>query len=228
MVLWIMDRIPEPELMNDSEQALAYAQADFADPHNQFVHLFGQKFSQETPETMDGFVLDLGCGPADVTIRFAKAYPQCFVHGIDGAEHMLGHGREAIVRHGLESRISLYCGCLPEASLPRSSYDVVMSNSLLHHLHRPSVMWESIKRCASKKAVVFIMDLFRPESQKDAKRLVEQYANDESPVLKKDFFNSLCASFSVEEVDRQLKQADLKYLSTEIVSDRHLIIYGRR
>jgi hypothetical protein len=34
-----MDRIPEPELMNDPGQALAYARADFEEPHNQFVEL---------------------------------------------------------------------------------------------------------------------------------------------------------------------------------------------
>jgi len=71
------------------------------------------------------------------------------------------------------------------------------------------------------------MDLFRPASQDEAKRLVEQYASDEPEMLKEDFFNSLCASFRIEEVDEQLKQTGIENLSTEIVSDRHLIVYGR-
>ena len=219
-----MERIPEPELMNDPEQTLAYARADFAEAHNQFVQLLKDKFSQET---IDGYVLDLGCGPADVTIRFARAYPKCLIHGIDGAENMLKHGRHAIAGQGLESRISLFCGRLPETKPPRSSYDTIISNSLLHHLHNPIILWDSIKSYAAPQAIIFIMDLFRPASQDDAKRIVEHYAGEEPDTLKEDFFNSLCASFRIEEVKEQLKEANLNGLFTEIVSDRHLIVYGR-
>jgi SAM-dependent methyltransferase len=222
--LMIMDRIPEPELMNGREQALAYAQADFEQPHNQFVELFRNRFRDEK---IEGYVLDLGCGPADVTIRFAKAHPNCVIHGIDGAENMLNHGRDAIAKRGLEARISLYCGCLPDIDPPRPSYDIVISNSLLHHLHDPVVLWNCVKSFAASKAIVFVMDLFRPASQDEAKSLVEQYASDEPGILKEDFFNSLCASFRVEEVDKQLQGASIERLITEIVSDRHLIVYGK-
>ncbi|HEX6174620.1 MAG TPA: SAM-dependent methyltransferase, partial [Candidatus Binatia bacterium] len=62
-----MERIPEPELMDEDEQARAYALADFAEPHNHFVELFRECFPDEA---ITGHVLDLGCGPADVTLRF--------------------------------------------------------------------------------------------------------------------------------------------------------------
>jgi ubiquinone/menaquinone biosynthesis C-methylase UbiE len=220
----VMERIPEPELMNDAEQALAYARADFEEPHNHFVELFRNRFPEEK---IDGYVLDLGCGPADVTMRFARAYPNCLIHGIDGAENMLKHGRDAIANQVLESRISLYYGRLPEFKPVQSSYDVVISNSLLHHLHDPMVLWESIKSYAAPKAIVFVMDLFRPATLLEARTIVEQYAADEPALLKEDFFHSLCAGYRVEEVEEQLELANLENLSTEIVSDRHLIVYGR-
>jgi hypothetical protein len=34
-----MNRIPEPELMNEAEQARAYAQADFAEPYDRCIKL---------------------------------------------------------------------------------------------------------------------------------------------------------------------------------------------
>jgi len=210
--------------MNGPKQALAYAQAHFEQAHNQFVELFRNRFSDEK---IDGYVLDLGCGTADVTIRFARAHPNCVIHGIDGAENMLNHGRDAIAKRSLEARISLYCGCLPDIDPPRPSYDIVISNSLLHHLHDPMVLWNCVKSFAASKAIVFVMDLFRPASQDEAKRLVGQYASDEPGILKEDFLNSLCASFRVEEVDKQLQGASIERLITEIVSDRHLIVYGK-
>lgn len=56
-----MQRIPEPELMDDVVQAAAYAQADFEDAHARFIELFRAAFPDEAPA---GNVLDLGCGPA--------------------------------------------------------------------------------------------------------------------------------------------------------------------
>jgi cyclopropane fatty-acyl-phospholipid synthase-like methyltransferase len=219
-----MERIPEQELMNDPGHALAYAQADFEEPHNQFVQLFQNKFPLEK---VDGYVLDLGCGPADVTIRFARAYPNCFVHGIDGAENMLKHGRDAIASNGLENRIELHCGRLPERGPARSSYDAIISNSLLHHLRDPMVLWDSVTSYAGAGAIVFVMDLFRPASKDDATGIVEQYASEEPVVLKEDFFRSLCASYRIGEVERQLERASLGSLSIETVSDRHLMVCGR-
>ena len=35
-----MERIPEPDLMSEQEQARAYAEADFSEPHENFVDLF--------------------------------------------------------------------------------------------------------------------------------------------------------------------------------------------
>ncbi len=219
-----MERIPELELMNGPEHALVYAQADFAEPHDRFVTLFQEKFRGEK---IDGYVVDLGCGPADVTVRFSRAYPDCIIHGVDGAENMLKHGRQYIADLGFRSRITLYCGRLPHDNLPRASYEVIISNSLLHHLPDSMVLWDCIRSYGSPGAIVYVMDLFRPASQHEAKRLVEQYAGDEPAILQEDFLHSLCASFRLEEVRGQLERAGLGHLSTETVSDRHLIAYGR-
>ena len=71
------------------------------------------------------------------------------------------------------------------------------------------------------------MDLLRPANQHEPNRLAEQYASNEATVLKEDFINSLCASYRIEEVEEQLVRAHLENLSTEIASDRHLIVCGR-
>src|SRR3989338_4731351 len=72
------------------------------------------------------------------------------------------------------------------------------------------------------------MDLLRPDNQDKARELVQQYAADDSPILQKDFYNSLLAAYNVEEVGQQLNAAGLGYLTTEIVSDRHVSVWGRK
>jgi len=216
-------RIPEPDLMTDVEQVLAYANADFSEPHNLFIDLFRQKFSHTN---IDGNVLDLGCGTADISIRFAQTFVRCTIEGIDGSKNMLKHGRKAVLEQKLNHRIDLICGYLPKATLPREHYDAVISNSFLHHVTDPMILWEMVKKYSSPTSAIFIMDLFRPDSIKKAKQLVEKYAANEPTVLQQDFFNSLCASYRITEVVEQLNNAGLNKLKTAQVSDRHFIVYG--
>ncbi len=46
-------------------------------------------------------------------------------------------------------------------------------------------------------------------------------------ILQRDFFNSLCAAFSLDEVMLQLESVKLGHFRLEQISDRHMIIYGR-
>jgi ubiquinone/menaquinone biosynthesis C-methylase UbiE len=218
-----MERVPEPELMNEEEQARAYACADFEEPHSRFIQLFIEEF----PGPFAGCALDLGCGPGDITLRFAKAFPQCTVHGVDGAEAMLAHGRQACAHRGLDGRVRFIHGYLPGASLPRERYDAIISNSLLHHLAEPQVLWDSIKRYAAPGAPVLVMDLMRPSTRAEAESLVETYAAGEPEVLRRDFLHSLLAAYLLNEVRAQLEQADLSHWPVRTVSDRHLLVTGR-
>jgi ubiquinone/menaquinone biosynthesis C-methylase UbiE len=218
-----MQRIPEPDLMDDPAQARAYAAADFEQAHNQFIVEFRRCFPHLT---IPGCVLDLGCGPCDITRRFARAYPDCTLHAVDGAAQMLKLGAAMLEQTGLVARISLIQARLPEETLPRTGYDAVISNSLLHHLADPQALWQSITRHARPGAPVFIMDLSRPDSTAAARALMEQYAVGEPEILRQDFYNSLCAAYRIEEVAAQLRTAGLGHLSIEIISDRHFIVHG--
>ncbi len=217
-----MQRIAEPELMDDTAQARAYAEADFEQPHGAFIEhcraLFGTNIS--------GPVLDLGCGPADISVRFARAYPHCVIDGIDGAAAMLELGKQAVHAARLDDRIRLRLARLPQARLPRAHYRMLLSNSLLHHLADPLVLWRSISHAATPGAAVFIMDLMRPHSRAEAESLTAQYTGGEAEILRHDFFHSLLAAYRVDEVRAQLRTMGLHALCVESVSDRHLIVHG--
>jgi len=218
-----MQRIPELELMNDEAQALAYAQANFDEPHDMFIQVFKDTFPEAK---VSGHILDLGCGPADISIRYAQAYPDCVIDGLDGAPRMLAQGELAIQKAQLQDRINLLEGLLPGANLPRDNYDVIISNSLLHHLHEPDVLWESIKQYTVPGSRVFIMDLMRPDTEKVAREFVDLYASDEPQVLREDFYHSLCAAFLPEEIQSQLASACLSHFEVKILSDRHVLVFG--
>lgn len=217
-----MQRTPEPELMNEPEQARAYAEADFSEPHDAFVAHFRQRF----PCFVAGKAIDLGCGPADVTIRFARAYPEVAILGLDGAQTMLDLGYKAVQEGGLGQRLTLQQCRLPDMGLPARAFDAVISNSLLHHLDDPAVLWQTVRHVAGHDAALLMMDLMRPASIADAENLTSLYAAEAPPVLQRDFYRSLLAAYRPDEVRQQLDDAGLGQLQVEAVSDRHLLVWG--
>jgi 2-polyprenyl-3-methyl-5-hydroxy-6-metoxy-1,4-benzoquinol methylase len=219
-----MQRIPEAELMDQPEQALAYAQADFSEPHNRFVALFRERFGDTSPGNN---VLDLGCGPGDICRRFARAFPNCRIHAVDASQAMLALAQKDTEAQALDERIEYFPAYLPDTRLPLQSYDVLISNSLLHHLIDPATLWSSLVEYGRPGALVFVMDLLRPDNREQAEQLLTNYAANEPEILQKDFFNSLLAAYRPDEVNLQLQQQGIDQLQIEVVSDRHFIVYGR-
>jgi ubiquinone/menaquinone biosynthesis C-methylase UbiE len=210
--------------MSAEQQARAYAKADFSAAHSSYPKLFAEKFPGRSKRAM---ALDLGCGPCDVTIRFAQANPGYTLHAVDGSAAMLRHARRAVKAASLSRRIKLIQGFIPGAAIPRRSYHVILSSSFLHHLHEPQVLWQTVRQFAKRGTIVFVPDLRRPASRAKAREFVRKYSGDEQEVLRRDFYNSLLAAFTPAEIRKQLRRAGLSSLEVEIVSDRHLLVFGR-
>ncbi|HEV2054170.1 MAG TPA: methyltransferase domain-containing protein [Methylomirabilota bacterium] len=217
-----MDRVLEPELMTGEDQALAYAKADFAQVNQGFVDRFRACF----PKAVGGAMVDLGCGPGDIPVRFAKALPGFTITAVDGSEPMIALAKLAAKQAGVEDRVHPRCARLPMLPLPLQSFDAVVSNSLVHHIPDPQRFWNEVVRLGKPGAAVLIMDLLRPESPGRAREIVEQYSGSEAPVLKEDFFNSLCAAFTLRELRYQIRSRGLGGLVCEFASDRHWIVWG--
>ena len=210
--------------MDDPLQAQAYASADFAEAHSQIVNSFAEFFLDEEP---GGHILDLGCGPGDISFRFASCYPECSVVGVDGSKAMIELANQRKARAGkVADRITFIEGLIPGVPLGTEPYTAIISNSLLHHLHKPHVLWETIHRYAIAGTKIYVVDLFRPENHASARRLVEAYAAGEPEILRRDFYNSLLAAFEPVEVEAQLAAAGLDGLSVAVISDRHLVVHG--
>ena len=217
-----MQRALEPELMDDPEQARAYARADFAEENQGFV----DRLLEYYPDLQGAHVLDLGCGPADIPIRIARALPECRVTGVDGSAPMIALGREAVRAAGLADRITLRCERFQDTTLAERA-DAVISNSLLHHVPNALQFWYAVRTLAKPGAAVLVMDLVRPDSPEAAQALVDRYAAAEPAILRRDFYNSLLAAFTDDEVAAQLTEMNLSRLLIDVPDDRHWVVGGR-
>ncbi|MBN1342242.1 MAG: class I SAM-dependent methyltransferase [Phycisphaerae bacterium] len=218
-----MPRQPEPELMDLDEEAAAYAVADFAEVNDRFV----RRLLELVGPVESARAVDLGTGPGDIPIRMVRARPSWHVTAVDGSPAMLDLARRAVEGAGLSASIELVLGDAKALSLPPGGFDVVFSNSILHHINDVDPLWAGVRRLAKPGALVLLRDLARPSSREIAREIVERNSGDESDLLKEEFYRSLLAAYTPDEVREQLDRAGLSALDVEMVSDRHLDVFGR-
>jgi 2-polyprenyl-3-methyl-5-hydroxy-6-metoxy-1,4-benzoquinol methylase len=216
-----MNRTLEPELMDDPEQALVYARADFEEENQGFIDRFREYF----PEFTEGHVLDLGCGPGDIPVRFARALSSCRITGVDASEPMIGLAGVAVKQAGLADRITFRCERFQGVSLVEPA-DAAVSNSLLHHVPNPLQFWYRLRQLVKPGSPVLVMDLLRPDSPEEAQAIVDRYAAKEPEILRRDFYRSLLASFTEDEVAAQLAEMNLSRLIVNVPDDRHWVVGG--
>ena len=216
-----MDRTLEPELMDDPEQALIYARADFEQENQGFVDRFREYF----PDFSEGHVVDLGCGPGDIPIRFARVFPSCRIIGVDASAPMVRLAEAAVQQAGLSDRITFRCERFQDLA-GVSVADAAISNSLVHHVRNPLQFWHTLRLVVKPGSPVLVMDLLRPDSPEEAQTIVDRYAAKEPEILRRDFYHSLLAAFTEDEVAAQLAEMNLSRLMVDVPDDRHWVVGG--
>jgi ubiquinone/menaquinone biosynthesis C-methylase UbiE len=114
-----------------------------------------------------------------------------------------------------------------DTRLPAGMFDVIFSNSILHHISQADRFWAEMKRLAARGAVVLLRDLARPASPQAARDIVDRYAANETALLKEEYYRSLLSAYTVGEVEDQLARAALAGLEVAMASDRHMDVFGR-
>jgi hypothetical protein len=100
----------------------------------------------------------------------------------------------------------------------------VLSTNTLHHIPDPKKFWDSVRNISNN---VFVMDLVRPINDSIVQSIVDKYkSNDE--LYNTDFYNSLKASFSKDELTEQIKDTNLKLVVEGNEDDLQIaVIYGK-
>ena len=216
-----MQRCPEPELMNGVDQVAAYAAADFSAGDDVTIDRIHSLIA-ERPLGNNPVVVDLGCGPGNITLLLARLLPEARVIGIDGADRMLELARQRAADQGLAIEF-LHQDLRQIRGLKA---DLVVSNSLLHQLHDPLLLWRVTSELANRGSRVLHRDLRRPGSMDELNHLQALHLPDAPEVLIEDFRASLRAAFEPSEVADQLRIAAMQQLSVQLEGDRYLVVSG--
>src|SRR3954470_15394943 len=139
----MLKRILEPELMDSEHDAREYEAMDHSAVNAQFVTDLLAAISDWSlkrpvhPESEPLRILDLGAGTAQIPIELARRAPNVHITAIDAAESMLQLSRENVQQAALNNRISLVLADAKQLPFDSTSFDVVISNSIVHHIAEP-------------------------------------------------------------------------------------------
>ena len=225
-----MNRTPEPELMQSPSQVRAYADADFSRSDSMVVKSL-EKYLNKVGRTLNksDLIFDIACGPGNIAERVSKNWPFVKVVGIDGSKEMLNEAEKRLSK-SLTKNLSYELIDINSISSDGTHFpfkaDVLVSNSALHHFHDPYCFWGALKKLGKTKCIHIHRDLIRPASVEKAFELKEKHLSNSPEILKKDFYASLKASFTVEEVSQQLVDTGLSQLELFQVDELYFEIIG--
>lgn len=210
-----MQRVLEPEVMDTLEEAIEYDAMDFTEVNTAFAQCAIELGSQS------GLVLDAGTGTARIPILICQRCPQWQMIGIDLAENMLLIGSKNVEQAGLQKQISLELADSKQLPYQDGQFDMVISNSIVHHLPDPLPFFMEIKRVLKPNGAIFIRDLIRPVDESTMNAFVESIGTDYDGHQKMLFRDSLHAAFTLDEVNELVQKAGLEDVKVYQSSDRH-------
>ncbi|NHC38118.1 class I SAM-dependent methyltransferase [Scytonema millei] len=209
-------RILEPEVMDSWEETVEYDAMDFVEVNTAFAQTASELCRLDTAK-----VLDAGTGTARIPIILSQMHPHWQIWGIDLAENMLKLGFQNVKDAGLQDRISLEIVDAKRLPYPDDYFELVISNSLVHHLPNPLPFLQELKRVLQPKGAICIRDLIRPSDAATIDRLVEGIGMEYSDRQKDLFRDSLHAAFTIDEVEQLVTQAKIPGVRIYQSSDRH-------
>ena len=211
-----LPRVLEPEVMDSWEEAVEYDAMDFTEVNTAFAESVIELGPHGAAK-----VLDVGTGTARIPLLIAAKCPQWQIWGIDLAQNMLQLGWQHVKNAGLEQQIFLEIVDAKKMPYSDRQFQMVISNSLVHHLPDPLPFFHQVARVLQPQGAIFIRDLIRPVNVEAMDALVASIGAEYDEQQKKLFRDSLHAALTVDEVRDLIEQANLSDVKVYQSSDRH-------
>jgi len=219
----MLERILEPEVMDDHDEANAYDAMDHDEPNRAFV----RRLIELGIDRCDT-ALDLGTGPGDIPVMLCGQVAGLQVTAVDLAQSMLDLAEVKVAEADLGTRIELANMDAKALDLTDASFDAVFSNTILHHLPEPGAMLAEAARVLKPGGLMLIRDLYRPADTAGLAALVAEHAADCDEGQRRLFADSLHAALTPGELRELAKQHGLPDAEVVIDTDRHMSLQFSR
>ncbi|MCB9875299.1 MAG: class I SAM-dependent methyltransferase [Planctomycetaceae bacterium] len=217
-----LQRILEPEVMDTIEEARDYNEMDHSEVNRLFVD------DLLACGEISGDILDLGTGTALIPIELCTRVEDCRVMASDMSACMLDLAVYNLAVSPAEGRIQLDQADAKQLHFEDEQFDIVMSNSIVHHIPEPVSVLREALRVVKPGGLLFFRDLMRPADADMVGHLVATYAAEANDRQRKMFDDSLRAALSLEEIRQLVSSLGFSDDTVQATSDRHWTWIARR
>jgi ubiquinone/menaquinone biosynthesis C-methylase UbiE len=156
-------------------------------------------------------VLDFGCGPGQIPILIAQRWPAMKVLGIDAGPNMIEQAHKDTSAAGVNVEYAVVrLGPQGDARLPYADaeFDVVLCNSVMHHLDDPVGTLDELARVAKPPGAVLVRDLLRPPAPFYPLH-VRLFGRHYSGEMRRLYEVSVHAAYTIDEMKHMLRRSRL-------------------
>ena len=229
-----MERIPEPELMVEKKQVISYDEADFSEGEVNLINQIKYYLLRKNISLGEkDLIVDLGCGPGNISEKLAIKWPNSEVVGIDGSKEMISraeYNKNISTNEKKLKNLRYICSNIKDIKsnnyLLKKRINLLVSNSLIHHITNLEDFFNTIRSLSSNITVNFHKDLKRPSDEKSALALKAQCSTENNEILTNDYYASLKASYTFKELKNFTLENNLSSLDVFEDGDKYLIVYG--
>ena len=215
-----MGRILEPEVMDDDLEVDAYLDG-VATRHLERLDATFIDSVLDLHPPRRARVIDVGTGTGAIPIRLAERRPDLRIFGVDLSAPMLARARRRA--REAEAPVTFRRASARSLPYPARSFDLVLSNSLLHHLPDPVPALDEFARVLRPGGALLVRDLRRPPDRfiDDHIRRHGRYYRG---LMKKLFADSVRAAYTLSEIKEATSRSRLRGAETRRMFDTYWVI----
>ena len=212
---WLdLPRVPEPEVMDDSGEVEAYASAAAQKHLDRIDDTFVEHAVALIRGRSQGRALDIGTGPGQIVLKLARRLPGWEFVAVDHSPNMVRQARENLAAAGgaipdLSRRVEFSVANGNRLAFPDATFDLVMSNSVVHHLAEPQRLLVEVARLAKPGAAILLRDLRRP-SRLAFPCHVRWHGRNYSGTMYQLFCASVRSAYTLPEMESLLRASPLR------------------
>jgi ubiquinone/menaquinone biosynthesis C-methylase UbiE len=156
-------------------------------------------------EIKDGVILDVGCGPGQITRRLGKANPKFNVIGVDLSANMI-EGAKILAAEENVQNVEFRIGNVENLPFEDDTFDLVVTQGSLLCWENPVKGIKELYRVAKKGSYIYIRDL-RRDCPQEAIDHITGFMN--HPKRIEGFKKAIEDAYTMDEFEDLIKKSDI-------------------
>ncbi len=150
--------------MDDSGEVEAYSSAAAQKYLNKIDDTFVAHALRLVNRRERGRALDIGAGPGQIVVKLARILTRWKFVAVDRSSHMIAEAVANLAAAGpeLAGRVEFQIADANALPYPDATFDLVVCNSVLHHMAEPERLLAEIARLVKPHGALLLRDLRRP------------------------------------------------------------------